>query len=108
MSQFHPQRWSFFCVVLLQKKVNHITQQTENVITNGVNLNGTKTKIEQEIKIFNSTLLTNGSKIKLVTWNNEESSLLSKDKNDLNNFSEEEKDDYNNEFDKPVSITSQK
>jgi hypothetical protein len=91
-----------------EKKVNHITQQTENVITNGVNLNGTKTKIEQEIKIFNSTLLTNGSKIKLVTWNNEESSLLSKDKNDLNNFSEEEKDDYNNEFDKPVSITSQK
>jgi hypothetical protein len=92
-----------------EKKDNPITKHTENVITNGKNLNGTKTKIEHETKIFNSTLLTNGSKIKLVTWNNEESSLLSKEKNDLNNFSEEEKDDYNNEFDKPVSIiTNQK
>ena len=55
-------------------------------------------------KPFDLNLLTNGHKNGIKTWNNEDSSLLKSDKNKFDNLSEEEHDDYNEEFDKPVSV----
>ena len=56
--------------------------------------------IEAETKTNELNILT--TKTNIITWGNEESSLLKKDQNRFDHLSEEEQDEYNEEFDKPV------